>query len=511
MAPASRGGERPLLTLPPASNMGAAMNSGNVAPQEFAGRLAEFLAIVQQRIPDVNTAPWHLGFPAGGAILVGSDVGREIWATPEGQGLVQYLLTDPGLREWFAPPPESRLVELRLFVASVVDKWASSGVPADEFAATRASEIRDAIRAPQVVCTGVGLVYGVILDQDGLPLPYGLSVSRVTSDTLGSVLAGLGAPFADLIRAPNRPALLLLSRAAANREEMRGFAASWADGNCRISLERLRRAIWLASGALPARGDTYLFQESPYPAIPFERISPPPEQRFPEDLSAGGDARLDGAFLSDALVRMGAVWGTTEAHVGGEAVEAYWVADGVYVPQALEFPDSSSTVLMAYAAMDGLLRDQEEDDSRLAPRVGWLIGGSNGDRRAVRCFLDRLRSIRGEVAHGKRPHLDDVAGAIGRDVAAAALAERGIFADRELNRLLRRRCLDVLRRVLVSFLWLTVEGEPWSGGAHRPRARPGLSRQQVLGTLDSARKGDSNAVALLEARVPAVVRGGLLP
>jgi hypothetical protein len=500
-----------LPNLPPASSIGAAMNSGNVDPQEFGRRLSDFLAIVRQSVPNVQAAPWHLGFPAGGPTLVGSDVGREIWATPEGQRLVDYLLTDPALREWFAPPPDSVLVELRFFVASVVEKWASSGAPADDFAATRASEILDAIRSPQVVCRGASLVYGVALDQGLIQLPYGLSITPATADTWATVLPRLGVSITDLIRAPNRPALLLTSSVAASRTEMPGFAASWADGDCRIWLERLRTAIWLASGVLPARGDMYLFQESPYPALPFDRISPPPEQRFPQDLSLGGEARLDGAFLSDVLVRMGAVWGTTEAHVGGEAVEALWVADGTYLPQALEFPDSSSTVLMAYAAIDGLLRDKTDDDSRLAPRVGCLIGGSNDDRRAVRRFVDRLRNIRGEVAHGKRPHLADVAGAIGRDVADAALAERGIFADQELNRLLRRRCLDVLRRVLVSFLWLTVEGEPWPGDTHRPRAWLGLTREQVLKTLDRAHNGDSEALTALEGKIPRVLRGGLLP
>ncbi len=110
----------------------------------------------------------------------------------------------------------------------------------------------------------------------------------------------------------------------------------------------------------------YLFDESPYAAIPFERISPMPEQRFPEDFDPSGEASLDSGFLSEVLVRMGAVWRMTEPDVGGEAVEALWVADGIYLPQALEFPDSSSTVLMAYAAIDGLLRDKTDDDSRLA-------------------------------------------------------------------------------------------------------------------------------------------------
>jgi hypothetical protein len=486
------------------------MSSDNVNSEELAGRLADFLEIVRQSVPNLQAAPWHLGFPAGGPTLVGSDVGRDIWATPEGQGLVEYLLMDPALRQWFAPP-DSVLVELRFCLASVVEQWVNSGAPAAEFGATRAWEILEALRAPQVVCTGVSLLYGVALDQGGLELPYGLSISPGTADRLRGLLPRLGGSFKDLIRAPNRPALLLVSRSGASRSEMRGFAASWADGNCRISLERLRTAIWLASGALPARGDMYLYHESPYPAIPFEWISPPPEQRFPQEVSVAGEARLDGAFLSDVLVRMGAVWGTAEPRLGGEAIDAFWVADATYLPHALEFPDSSSTVLMAYAAIDGLLRDKTDDDSRLAPRVGCLIGRANDDRRAVRRFVDRLRNIRGEVAHGKRPHPDDVAGAIGRDVADAALAERGIFADQELNRLLRRRSLDVLRRALASFLWLTVEGEPWPGGTHRPRARLGLSREQVLKTLDSAQSGDSEALAALEGRIPRVLRASLLP
>ena len=112
---------------------------------------------------------------------------------------------------------------------------------------------------------------------------------------------------------------------------------------------------------------------------------------------------------------------------------------------------------------------------------------------------------------GKRPHLGDVAAAIGRGVAAEELAERGIFADQELNRLLRGRCLDVLRRVLVAFLWLTVEGEPWPGGADRPRAKLGLTREQVLKTLDRAHNGDSEALTALEVNIPVALRGGLLP
>ncbi len=499
-----------MSTPAPVGTIGAAMNSGNVDPQEFAGRLAEFLAVVQQRIPNVNTAPWHLGFPAGGDSLAGSDVGQEIWATPEGQGLVEYLLTDPALREWFAPP-DSVVVELRFSLASVVEQWANSGTAADEFGATRASEILDAIRAPQVVCRGVSLVYGVALDQGGVELPYGLGISPGTADTLRGLLPRLGGSFKDLIRAPNRPALLLVSRSAASRSEMRGFAASWADGSCRISLERLRTAIWLASGALPARGDMYLYHESPYPAIPFERISPTPEQRFPTEFGPSGEAVLDGAFLSDVLVRMGGIWGTTEPHLEGEAIEALWVADGTYLHQALEVADASSTVLMAYAAMDGLLRNEKEHDSVVIRRVGTLIGRSDADRRAVRRLIERLQRIRGAVAHGKRPRLADVAQAIGRQVSRAELAERGIVADRELNIRLRARCLDVLRRVLVSFLWLTVEGEPWPGGAHRPRAKLGLTREQVLKTLDRAHNGDSEALTALEANTPVALRGGLLP
>lgn len=487
------------------------MSRNDVNAEGFARRLADFLGIVQQSIPNLNTAPWHLGFPAGGPVLLGSDLGRQVWATPKGQRLIEYLLSDPLLGEWFAPPPEASLTELRFCVASVVEQWAESAVPAEEFAAERASEILDAIRAPQIVCTGVTLVYGIGLDQRPIGLPYGLAIHPATPDTLATILPRLGASVTDVIRAPKRPALVLLSRIAASRTEMRGFAASWADGDCRIWLERLRTAIWLTSGVLPARGDMYLYHESPYPAIPFERISPTPEQRFPGQSSPGGEVSLDGAFLSDVLVRMGGVWGTTEPHLEGEAIEALWVAEGTYLHQALEVADASSTVLMAYAAMDGLLRNEKEHDSVVIRRVGALIGRSDKDRRAVRRFIERLQRIRGAVAHGKRPRLADVGEAIDRQVSREELVDRGIVADRELNLLLRARCLNVLRRVLVSFLWLTVEGEPWSGAPHRPRAGLRLSRQQVLETLDSAHKGVNDAVALLETKIPAVLRGRVLP
>lgn len=486
------------------------MNPGRANSREFATLLADFLRVVRQSIPNLETAPWHLGFPAGGPVLVGSDLGQEVWAAPEGRRLVEYLLTDAALRQWFAGPASS-LAELRFWLASVVEQFANSGAPADEFVAERASEIFDSIREPQVVCTGACLVYGLAFDRDFVELPYGLAVRPATRDTLGTILPRLGASFVDFIRAPNLPSLLLLSRMTTSRAEWDGFAASTAAATCRIELDRLRTAIWLASGVLPAWGDMWLFQESPYPAVPLERIWPTPEQRLPRESGLGASVLLDDRFLSEILVRMGAIWGATEPYVAGEAIDALWIAQGTYLRLALEVADPRAAVLMAYAAMDGLLLNEKEDDSLLIPRVACLIGRSNADRRAVRRLVDRLQKIRGAVAHGKKARLADAAAAVGRQVSLEELAEGGIFADRELNTVLRGRCLDVLRRALVSFLWLTVEGEPWPNESDRPRAELGLSRENVLETLDRAHRGEKEASVLLEAKIPAVVRGGVAP
>ena len=487
------------------------MNPGRVNSKGFARLLADFLRIVPQTIPDLETAPWHLGFPTGGPVLVGSDLGRDVWDAPEGQRLVEYVLTDLARQQWFAPPPESFLAEIRFCLASVVEQFANSGAPVEEFAAERASDILDSMRASEAVCTGVCSVYGIGLDQGDAELPYGLSIEPATADTLRTILPRLGASLADLIRRPNLPGLLLLCRTSVSRAEWRGLAAGTAAAACRIELDRLRTAIWLASGVLPAWSDMWVFHESAYPAVPFQRISPTPEQRFPGESGFSAGVLLDSGFLSEVLVRIGAISGMTEPHLTGEAIDALWVAQGIYLRLALEVADTPTAVLMAYAAMDGLLLNEKEDESLLISRVGCLIGRSYADRRAVRRLVDRLQRIRGAVAHGKRARLADAAAAVGRHVSLEELAEKGIFADRELNVVLRGRCLDVLRRVLVSFLWLTVEGQPWSGGSDRPRAELGLSRQEVLETLDRAHRADKEALGLLEAKIPAVVRGGVAP
>ena len=487
------------------------MNPGRVNSEGFARLLADFLRIVPQSIPDLEAAPWHLGFPAGGPVLVGSDLGREVWDAPEGQRLVEYVLTDLARQQWFAPPPESFWAEVRFCLASVVEQFANCGAPVEEFAAERASDILDSMRASEVVCTSLCSVYGIGLDQGGAGLPYGLSIDLATDDALRTILPRLGASLADLIRRPNLPGLLLRCRTSVSRAEWRGLAAGTAAAACRIELDRLRTAIWLASGVLPAWSDMWLFDESAYPAVPFQRISPTPEQRFPGESGFSAGVLLDSGFLSEVLVRIGAISGMTEPHLTGEAIDALWVAEGTYLRLALEVADARAAVLMAYAAMDGLLLNEKEDDSLLISRAACLIGGSNADRRAVRRLVDRLQRIRGAVAHGKKARLADAAAAVGRHVSLEELAKRGIFADRGLNVVLRARCLDVLRRVLVSFLWLTVEGQPWPGGSDRPRAELGLSREKVLEILDRAHRGDKEALGLLEAKIPAVVRGGVAP
>jgi hypothetical protein len=472
----------------------------------LAPRLGAFLDSVRRLIPNLGSAPWHLGFPAGRGTVIGSELGQQVWEEPEAVELMEYLLADETLRAWFSPPPGFAPVELQFILASVVDRYAASHRPAGEFAAASAAEILEAMHHPNPACVGFALAHGVAVERY-VELPYGLAVAPATQEQLRSLPARTGISQIDAMRLPGQPAMFLICSTAASRADFGAFAAMTALGFARIGLEHLRTAIWLATAVMPGRSDTFLWHNSPYPAAPFERIPALPEQRFVRGSTPHGQVTtIDGSLLWQAVARLGIIWNEAEGVIDSETMLSLWVAQ-TYVSPALEWADAFMTLLMSYATIDGLLLRKNDDDSRLGHRVAWLIGASDHDRRQIRKFITGLRELRGDIAHGERPDLLRLSTVLGRQVSEDELSDRFPILRTELQSLLRQRCLGLLRRVLVAYLWLVVDAVVDPENPLRPGLQAGVTRGAILDLLESASKNDSAAQRLLSRQVPEAARG----
>jgi hypothetical protein len=274
-----------------------------------------------------------------------------------------------------------------------------------------------------------------------------------------------------------------------------------------IALERLRTAIWFATGVVPGKGDTFLWHVSPYPTGPFERIPARPEERLVRGAGRGEPCTVDASLLWQVIARLGVIWDAPEGIIDDETMRSLWVAN-TYLSPSLAWADALMTLLMSYATMDGLLLAKDDDDMRLGPRVAWLLGTNDEDRRTIRRFVSDLRELRGDIAHGRRPDLLGVSSALGQPITEDELSARFLLVRDELQSLLRQRCLGLLRRVLLAFLWLTVEVRTDPLEPMRPILQAGLTRNEILNLLESAEKNDAAAQALLLSRIPEAARGG---
>ena len=272
-------------------------------------------------------------------------------------------------------------------------------------------------------------------------------------------------------------------------------------------MERLRTAIWFATSVIPGKGDTFLWHNSPYPPGPLERIPALPEQQFGRAVGQAEPTAVDGPLLWQVVARLGAIWHGPEGTIDDETMLALWVAK-TYVSPALEWADALMTLLLSYAAMDGLLLAKHDDDTRLGPRVAWLLGASDKDRRTARRLVGDLRELRGDIAHGRRPDLLRLSSVLGQPITEDELSARFLLVRDELQSLLRRRCLTLLRRVLLAFLWLAVEAQADPLAPMRPILQAGLTRREILDLLERAAKNDAAAQKVLLQRIPEVARGG---
>lgn len=187
-----------------------------VDAQEFGRRLSAFLRLVERVVPDAQAAAHHLGYPAGSGPLVGSEVGKRLWLLPEARDLVSHLFEDPTLADWFKPPPDIKFLDLRSFLASVVEKWSLSGEAVDEFAAGHAEEILGVLFNPTIVGTTILISYGLDVREE-IKLPYGLGVAPATPEALHGLMGDVPA---DMLRMPRDPTSLLIACVSGTRAEV---------------------------------------------------------------------------------------------------------------------------------------------------------------------------------------------------------------------------------------------------------------------------------------------------
>lgn len=464
---------------------------------EFGQRLSAFLRLVEQVVPDAHAAAHHLGFPAGSGTLVGSEVGRRLWLSSEARDLVSYLFEDPILADWLRPPPDIKFWDLLFFLASVVDRSGFSGETIDEFAVGHAEEILEALFNPTIVGTTILISYGLDV-REQIELPYGLGVAPATPEALQRLMEDVPT---DLLRMPRKPTSLLMASVSADRSELGPLAGSWGAVVSYPMVEELRHAVWLATGVRLGKGHTLSYQNSQYPFFPLMRIPPRPEEQMVVRCDPAETRSMDPQVLWEITARTVSVSGVGERVADDETAESLWTVL-LYVHPALGSADARMTTLLSYAAMEGLLLRSEDDDSRLGPRMSWLLGRTDPERRKVRRLVQRLIPIRGAFAHGDVLDLDAVSELVDRDLRQADPWR----VRNEIQDELRTISLGLLRRTLMAFLWLALETTGPPEGSSAPVLQAVLTRGEIIDTLEGAAGGDVGARALLDERIPMLAR-----
>lgn len=210
---------------------------------------------------------------------------------------------------------------------------------------------------------------------------------------------------------------------------------------------------------------------------------------------------MDPQMLWGIVARVVSAGGATERVGDNETAETLWTVL-LYVPFALRSADARMTTLLSYAAMEGLLLRSDDDDSRLGPRISWLLGRTEPERRKVRRLVQNLIPIRGAFAHGDVLDLDAVSTLVGRDLRHADPWR----VRKEIQDELRTISLGLLRRTLMAFLWLALETSDPSEGSSAPVLQAVLTRGEIIDTLEGAAGGDVGASALLEERIPVLAQ-----
>jgi hypothetical protein len=157
------------------------------------------------------------------------------------------------------------------------------------------------------------------------------------------------------------------------------------------------------------------------------------------------------------------------------------------------------TVLLSYAACEGLLLQKDDDDTRFGVRLAILTSENSENEKRLRRIAARWMEVRGFAAHGQRPAIEVMATFLEEQLNPADLAGSPLGVDRTRRRA-KERAAALLRRVFLAMLFACVDLD--SEGS--PRAR--YSREEILDLLEQAASGSNEARKAISVAVPAFVR-----
>ncbi|MBI2913823.1 MAG: hypothetical protein HYY03_07875 [Chloroflexi bacterium] len=281
----------------------------------------------------------------------------------------------------------------------------------------------------------------------------------------------------DIMKLPKGYSCVFVAGSSISRDHFGPFAATTASAWPLIAFHRLRQAIWLASGIMPVTGDSYVTELSVYPVTDFWRI-PVGLQTYPSDVVQLSDAQIN--LLARVAAQLDYVMGGRASMDRETEVQIRLALSHADVVQSVK--DNLVAALLEYIVIDALLLRKEDHESRLAPRVAWLIGADVSARRSAKKLVQAFGRLRDGVAHGSPPPLEVLSAVVGRKVAPHEFDVYFSWSGHEAGSLLDRQCRELMRRALLCFLNLAlIVGSDGN-------VTPALTRGMIIDTLENADK-----------------------
>ena len=227
--------------------------------KQYQGALLAFLTYLDALQEPKSLIAEYLRFPEHDhSTLSSSKLGADMWREPTAKALVDELLKDKDLSEWFAPKsgptPGLRLNELHSHIASLVAAWHEAPGAPEEIVRSWSDALLQDLKNPDPACNRIRILYGVSL-AGRVELSSGTVIEPASVEGLRRFLQGTGGTERDVLRLPKRPAIFVSTGTKAKRNEYGAFAATtphaWSD----VVAENARRDLCLGTWALPRLGD----------------------------------------------------------------------------------------------------------------------------------------------------------------------------------------------------------------------------------------------------------------
>lgn len=455
-----------------------------------------FIRLIRSRdLPPPDELVLHLRFPKSSWLTFrGSQLGAELWESEEGVAIFEALLAYPGMREAYGPPPPSRSSELIQRTATFVIAALRSGQSGATFLDQQLRVLLGELLAENAVWSAAWLVEGLEVSSR-LPITAFIDLLPVTESDLEMIARRLPGGAVTL---PRNASAVLYLRCSTSRATSGAYTASAGFGWAHVLLLQLSKAVWLATGGYPTPIVRLASEEATFPiGSPTEDLASVIERSRHYD-SATADQGSE-IVIRALMARLhGRPWATDQSE--WDAATRVALDAAIELSQtAIESLDALVVNFACYAAIDGLLSAREDDDTATVRRVAQIVGTDDRSRRAVRRRVTRLYHLRSDMAHGRSPHLADIASALELPTEpSVALEQRYPSLYEEL----RLSSLRLLRLVLAFCLHATSEVQDQMQLGDIPNdVRPRLAIGEFRAVLDRAER-DPDARAQVEALMP---------